>query len=179
MSSHNASKPIRIMLPRAQEKAFVEGIQRAPSTVYKALAKIDSRKAAAREQADKRKIDELVAGSVTHSRLNQMANKHLREWRVQTGLKQERELRGQAKDDSAKKRLADFQYALSWMLRDLGNLKEGERAARECLDFRERALGAKHPRTLNAVNNLTSLLQARGKLDEAEPLFQRYRAAKQ
>jgi Flp pilus assembly protein TadD len=37
----------------------------------------------------------------------------------------------------------------------------------------EEALGAKHPSTLIYVNNLAQLLQARGKLDEAEPLFLR------
>ena len=35
-------------------------------------------------------------------------------------------------------------------------------------------LGERHPATLNSMNNLAVLLQAQGKLEEAEPL---YRAA--
>ena len=44
---------------------------------------------------------------------------------------------------------------------------------RRALEGRERQLGANHPGTLAAVNNLALLLQDQGKLAEAEPLFRR------
>jgi hypothetical protein len=44
---------------------------------------------------------------------------------------------------------------------------------RRALQGNQETLGPKHPKTLNSVNNLGMLLQAQGKLGEAEPLYRR------
>ena len=49
-----------------------------------------------------------------------------------------------------------------------GKLEEAEVLSRRALEGRERVLGVDHPKTLISVNNLGSLLQAQGKLEEAE-----------
>ena len=41
------------------------------------------------------------------------------------------------------------------------------------LEARERTLGPDHAYTLSSVNDLASLLNKRGQLDEAEPLYRR------
>ena len=48
-----------------------------------------------------------------------------------------------------------------------------ERLFRRVLEGREQQLGARHPSTLIAANNLAMLLRAQGKLSEAEPLCRR------
>jgi tetratricopeptide (TPR) repeat protein len=42
---------------------------------------------------------------------------------------------------------------------------------REALEKRRRVRGEEHPSTLTAINNMGSLLQAQGKLDQAEPYY--------
>ena len=44
---------------------------------------------------------------------------------------------------------------------------------RRALEGREQQLGANHPSTLISVHNLAGLLQAQGKLSDAEPLYRR------
>ncbi|WP_200867669.1 tetratricopeptide repeat protein [Acidithiobacillus thiooxidans] len=44
---------------------------------------------------------------------------------------------------------------------------------RRALEVREKVLGQEHPDTATSLNNLAGLLQAQGKLTEAEPLFRR------
>ena len=44
---------------------------------------------------------------------------------------------------------------------------------RRTLEGREQQLGTNHPDTLDAVDVLAQLLQAKGKLAEAEPLYRR------
>ena len=173
MCSHNAHKPITIMLPERQEKKFAENLKTDWGVVYKALATIDSRNAKAREPDDLRAINQLIQDTVTHSELNKMAMEKVLAWLVETGLEQERRLQNAGDNVEARTKLADFQYALCIMLWQLGHLDEGERVARESLQSREETLGPKHPDTLLSVNNLASLLQEQGKLGEAEPLFRR------
>ena len=50
---------------------------------------------------------------------------------------------------------------------------------RRALEGREQWLGAQHLSTLTSVNNLAMLLQAQGKLAEAEPLFRRYAGSRE
>ena len=50
---------------------------------------------------------------------------------------------------------------------------------RRTLEGREQQLGSNHPDTLISVNNLVALLQARGKLAEAELLLRRYAGSRE
>jgi tetratricopeptide (TPR) repeat protein len=169
MCSHNAKKPITIMLPRKQEEAFVKDLGDNWQVLHQALARIDSRTAQAKEQDDLQAINQEIQVTVTHHELNKMALTSMREWLVKTGLEQERRLRA----DKDRKRFLDFQYPLSIMLRQMGQLKAGVRVAKECLQGHEETLGPKHPETLTSVGRLALLLQDQGKLDEAEPLYRR------
>ena len=60
-----------------------------------------------------------------------------------------------------------------------GKLAEAEPLFRRALEGNERQLGAQHPDTLKAVNNLAWLLKAQGKLAEAEPLYRRYAGSRE
>ena len=60
MCSHNADKPITILLPRQEEEAFVKGLGDNFRVIYEALGRIDSRKAEAKEDADLKAINASV-----------------------------------------------------------------------------------------------------------------------
>ena len=104
MCSHNAKKPITIMLPRKQEETFVKDLDDNWQVLQQALARIDSRTAQAKEQDDLQAINQEIQVTVTHHELNKMALTSMREWLVKTGLEQERRLRA----DKDRKRFLDF-----------------------------------------------------------------------
>jgi tetratricopeptide (TPR) repeat protein len=52
----------------------------------------------------------------------------------------------------------------------LGNYSEVERLCRDARDLSEKALGAKHPNTLDSINNIAVALERQGKNEEAEKL---------
>ena len=53
---------------------------------------------------------------------------------------------------------------------DQGKFAEAEPYYREALEKRRRVLGEEHPDTLVSINNMATLLEKQGRLDEAELL---------
>ena len=79
MSSVNVGVPVEIVLPRAEEVLFVNALRKDLSVVYEALARIESRKAQAREAKDLDSINRAVERSTTHAGLNKLTNKQMRD----------------------------------------------------------------------------------------------------
>ena len=158
MTSINVKVPVEILVPHAQEQIFVKDLANNFEVVYEALARIDSRKAQAREAKDLEAINRAIERTATHAGLNIMANKAMRKWLLDTVLGEEIRLK-QSGDDM---KLRDFQYPSTIMLYELGDFIEGERMARECLLGCEERLGPDHSDTLASVNSLAMLLQAQG-----------------
>jgi hypothetical protein len=111
MCSQNANKPITIMLPRQQEEAFVKDLGKDWQVLHQALARIDSRNAQAKEQDDLRAINQQIEESVTHHELNKIALTEMRRWLVETGLEQERRLRGQKHAETAELSMGSICHA--------------------------------------------------------------------
>ena len=77
------------------------------------------------------------------------------------------------KGEDATAALIDAGATVASFLRDAGRYGAAAALAPWVLEASERTFGPEHPSTLVSVNNLAMLLKARGKLDEAEPLFRR------
>ena len=175
MSSVNVGVPVEIVLPRAEEVLFVNALREDWKVVYKALAEIDSRKAQAKEAKDLEAIHRAVERSVTHAGLNKLVNQQLREWLIEMAKKELLRL-AQCGDESE---LSEFQLSASVMMLQLGHLVEGEEVARACVELTDRLFGIQDSKALRAASRLGSILQAQGKLSEAEPLYQRALAGRE
>ena len=58
------------------------------------------------------------------------------------------------------------------LLLDKGDLVGAEPLLREALEARREVLSERHPNTLTSINDLATLLQAKGLLDEAKTLYE-------
>lgn len=152
MTSINVGVPVKIVLPNAQQEAFIKSLPKNAKLVYEALlARIDSRKATAREVKDLVAINRAVERSAMHGGLNKMANKAMRE--------EARLLKTADKYD-----LWNFQNSVSIMLRLLGTLSEAESVSRSVLKLAEECFGLNHSETLRCVNNLALSLKKTAKV---------------
>ncbi|GAB4051758.1 hypothetical protein GCM10028775_29750 [Catellatospora paridis] len=69
--------------------------------------------------------------------------------------------------------VADLTYWLAYYLDDIGNFDSAAPLHAECIALRTELLGAEHPDTLNAMNNLATVFRRTGLLEEAGELHQR------
>ncbi|MEU8080446.1 tetratricopeptide repeat protein [Catellatospora citrea] len=69
--------------------------------------------------------------------------------------------------------VANLIYWLAYYLDDIGNFDNAEPLHGECIALRTELLGAEHPDTLNALNNLATVLRRTDRLEEAGELHQR------
>jgi tetratricopeptide (TPR) repeat protein len=78
-------------------------------------------------------------------------------------------LNGLVPDDG----MARTYFSLGYLFYEQSKLAEAEQMYQRALQGREKALGAEHTSTLDAVNNLGNLYRNQGKLAEAEQMYQR------
>lgn len=177
LTSVDLGVPLHVRIPPSQQALFLDTMRgdlnrsSLEGSVHAALARIDSRRAQAREQRDLEFIRRRVESTVGFHGLNSLALKEMRRFWIDSVMAEERKMREMPSVDTLA--LARLQCNQSKLLLDLGHNKEAERAAREAVRVFTTELGERDLSTMHANGNLAEIVLARKRYVEARELLER------
>ncbi len=157
--------PLELILSAAQAESFRRALREDFYGAQARVRAVDFGRSDARDAAERRALVDEVERQGGASALDARVHDALRAWLARAARAELDKL------PAAKRATSKLAGTVARLLQAQGNADEAAALLREHLARRRAALGAAHPDTLTAMNDLALALEAEGELDEAERLY--------
>eukprot|EP00942_MAST-04A_sp_MAST-4A-sp1_P001375 g1375.t1 len=158
-STIETNSKLEVVLPKSQEKDFIDTLLNNYDEIMKNLCNIDTRNSKAGNENDEKKIKSAVeATNGAFQAVNQNCQMGIQSGLVDIGKSYLEQIKVEKDDiDNIRAKKLDLMNQLGRMLIDQNKYNEAKKLLQQVVDGNEEIRGLKHPSTLDSVRNLAQV----------------------